>query len=97
MRGCKTRSYWLELFEFPQRQSSKLIRAQAFNLSAADDNATAKDILRETRNDNRDLTSLVSLLTLIFLPGSFFTVRIHFLFNLALVLTCAGVFRHEFL
>ena len=47
---------------------------QAYNVYAADDNATAKEILKESQHDGRELTNLVALLTLIFLPLSFFTV-----------------------
>jgi len=46
----------------------------AFNLSAADDNATAKEILQDGQNDGRELTQLVSTATLLFLPGSFISV-----------------------
>lgn len=60
-----------QAFERRLRNEIKL----AFNLFAADDNATAKEILKESQHDGRDLTNLVALLTLIFLPSSFMTVR----------------------
>ncbi|KAK5659905.1 hypothetical protein OQA88_13369 [Cercophora sp. LCS_1] len=43
----------------------------AFNLSAAEDNKTSKGILEENRSDSKELTKLVSSLTMIFLPASF--------------------------
>jgi len=61
---------------FEQRLQNEILLA--FNLFAADDNATSKEILLETRQivaearkDNRDLTNLVSVLTLLLLPGMF--------------------------
>ncbi|PHH92863.1 hypothetical protein CDD83_4285 [Cordyceps sp. RAO-2017] len=56
---------------FQQRLHNEIMLS--YNLFAADDNDTAKAILRETRNDGRDLTNLVSTLTLLFLPGTFFS------------------------
>ncbi|KAF2801356.1 uncharacterized protein BDZ99DRAFT_577636 [Mytilinidion resinicola] len=56
---------------FDQRLNNEI--KLAFNLFAADDNATQKEILKESQNDGRDLTNLVALLTLIFLPASFLT------------------------
>lgn len=47
---------------------------QGFNLSAAEDNKTSKEILGESRSDSKELTKLVSTLTLIFLPASFVSV-----------------------
>lgn len=35
------------------------------------------ELIAETRNDGRELTTTVSLLTLLFLPGTFISVSIH--------------------
>lgn len=63
------------------------MRNQAFNVSAADNHSTSKDLLKEmktlikgTESDGRELTTTVSLLTLIFLPGTFISVRIKTMF-----------------
>lgn len=48
---------------------------QAANLLATEDSATAKEILKGSQHDGRDLTNLVALLTLVFLPASFLTVN----------------------
>ena len=47
---------------------------QAFNSVSAEDNLTSKQLLKDARNDGRELTTVVSLLTLVFLPGSFISV-----------------------
>ena len=98
--------------------SSELIWSQAYNLVAAEDSKTAKEILGEsatgstnstkilqatrkllleTRNDGRELTNIVSLLTLMFLPGAFISVRLTLFWTFATWLTYGGIFRHELL
>lgn len=51
----------------------------AFNLTAEQNNATSREILKNGQNDGRELTQLVSTATLLFLPGSFISVGV-FLF-----------------
>lgn len=59
-----------------QRLSKTL---QAYNIVAAVDNSNSRGILDQTRNDGKALSDTVSIMTLLFLPGTFISVRTNIL------------------
>lgn len=55
--------------------------SQISNRVAIEDNDVSKGILAETRNDGRVLSETVSVLTLLFLPGTFVSVSVFLFFE----------------
>lgn len=99
-RDYRTKLGWLATYL--RLKCHNLTAAKAFNTVSADDSSTAKRLLEQstrlleqTKNDNRSLTKTVSLLTLLFLPGTFISVSCDTAF-LALAKLSQGLFGTNF-